>query len=118
MNTTHPQTFLEAVRDLAPQIEARVAQVEIDRRLPAELAQTMAELGIFRLMIPSSLGGLEMDLIPALHVFEEISQIDGSTGWCAMIGASVGSAFSAAATSCRIVSLKAASATEPWSANA
>ena len=64
--------------------------MEADRRLPVELAQAMAELGIFRLMIPSSLGGLEMDLVPALRVFEAISQIDGSTGWCAMIGATGG----------------------------
>ena len=34
MNTTHPQTFLEAVRGLAPQIEARIAQMDADRRLP------------------------------------------------------------------------------------
>ena len=90
MSTTPPQTFLEAVRGLAPQIEARIAQMDADRRLPVELAQAMAELGVFRLMIPSSLGGLEMDLIPTLQVFEEISQIDGSAGWCAMIGATGG----------------------------
>lgn len=85
-----PQTFLEATRGLAPQIQARIAQMEADRRLPAELARSMAELGIFRLMIPRRLGGLEMDLVPALHVFEEVSQVDGSTGWCAMIGATGG----------------------------
>ena len=85
-----PDTFLEVIRDLTPQIQTRIVQMEADRRLPAELARAMAELGIFRLMIPRRLGGLEMDLIPALHVFEELAQIDGSTGWCAMIGATGG----------------------------
>ncbi len=90
MNAVDPQTLLEAVRGLALHIQAQAAQMEADRRLSAELARSLAELGIFRLMIPRRLGGLEMDLVPALHIFEELAQIDGSTGWCAMIGATGG----------------------------
>ena len=89
-NTADPQTFLEAIRGLTPHIQDRIAQMEADRRLPVELARSLAETGIFRLMIPRRLGGLEMDLIPVLHIFEELARIDGSTGWCAMIGATGG----------------------------
>ena len=90
MPTAETTSILEAVRALTPQIQSQLEQMEADRRLPLELAQAMAKIGIFRLMIPKSLGGLEMDLVPALHIFEAVAQIDGSAGWCAMIGATGG----------------------------
>ncbi len=88
--TTTTTDLLEAARALAPLIRSQMSQMETDRRLPPELAQAMAEVGLFRSMLPTSLGGLEMDLIPALHVFETVAQVDGSAGWCAMIGATGG----------------------------
>ena len=88
--TTTTTDLLEAARALAPLIRSRMSQMETDRRLPPELAQAMAEVGLFRSMLPTSLGGLEMNLIPALHVFETVAQVDGSAGWCAMIGATGG----------------------------
>lgn len=90
MAAAETRTVLEAVRALAPQIRSQIEHMEVDRRLPPELVQAMAEIGLFRLMIPKSLGGLEIDLVPALHIFEAVSQSDGSAGWCAMIGATGG----------------------------
>lgn len=90
MAAAETPTVLEAVRALAPQIRSQIQHMEADRRLPPKLVQAMAEIGLFRLMIPKSLGGLEIDLVPALHIFEAVSQSDGSAGWCAMIGATGG----------------------------
>ena len=88
--TAKTTALLEATRALSPQIRSQTEQMEADRRLPLELVQAMAEIGLFRSMIPKSLGGLEMDLIPALHLFETVAEADGSAGWCAMIGATGG----------------------------
>jgi alkylation response protein AidB-like acyl-CoA dehydrogenase len=42
------------------------------------------------MLIPQSLGGLELDLLTILQIFEEMAKVDGSVGWCTMIGATGG----------------------------
>ena len=39
------------------------------------------------MMLPRSLGGLETPTAAAIEVLERIAAVDGSTGWCAVIGA-------------------------------
>ncbi len=47
----------------------------------------MAEAGLFALLVPRALGGLELDPLAAADVVEAASRIDGSAGWAVMIGA-------------------------------
>jgi alkylation response protein AidB-like acyl-CoA dehydrogenase len=47
----------------------------------------MAEAGLFALLVPRTLGGLELDPLAAADVVEAASRIDGSAGWAVMIGA-------------------------------
>ncbi len=82
--------MLDAVRALAPDIEARADRIERDRRLPPEVARALARAGVFRLCVPRALGGEEADPATLLAVVEELARADGSTGWCAMIGATSG----------------------------
>ena len=42
--------------------------------------------GLFRLNLPRSLGGLELDPATTAEIFEEISRADGSAGWTIVIG--------------------------------
>src|SRR5712691_1689169 len=88
--TISAPSLLDAARTLAPQIRALVDQIENERRLPLPLVKAMAAAGIFRMLIPRKLGGLEVDVITMVRVFEEVSRVDGSAGWCAMIGATRG----------------------------
>jgi len=88
--TISAPSLLDAARALAPQIRALVDQIENERRLPLPLVKAMAAAGIFRMLIPRKLGGLEVDVITMVRVFEEVSRVDGSAGWCAMIGATGG----------------------------
>ena len=53
---------------------------------PADLARTMAEAGLFRMAVPRSLGGLEVEAATLLRAIELIGEADGSAGWCLMIG--------------------------------
>ena len=45
----------------------------------------MDEAGLFQLSLPRSMGGLETDPITSFRAVEELSKIDGSVGWCAML---------------------------------
>ncbi len=78
---------LAKARALAPDIAARAVEIESARRLPADLSQRMAEAGVYRTLLPASLGGLECDPGTALRVIETLAAADASAGWCAMIGA-------------------------------
>jgi alkylation response protein AidB-like acyl-CoA dehydrogenase len=78
-------TLIDAARSLAPEIRRRSAEFEAARRLPADLARKIAERGLFRLWAPKSHGGFEMPPVDAMRVIEEVSQFDGSVGWCVMI---------------------------------
>ncbi len=78
---------LSAARDLAPMIAGRAAEIEDARRLPADLAATMAEAGLFRLAIPASLEGHECHPARMVEVLEAVAEGDASAAWCLMIGA-------------------------------
>jgi alkylation response protein AidB-like acyl-CoA dehydrogenase len=50
------------------------------------MAKQLARAGLFRLLTPSFLGGVELHPIRYFRVIEEVSRADGSAGWCTMIG--------------------------------
>ena len=83
-------SLLEIAHSFAPRICLVYEQIEADRRLQPALVAALAEAGLFRMLIPQALGGLETDVITLLEVFEEMAKIDGSVGWCIMIGATGG----------------------------
>ena len=56
--------------------------LDAERRLPPELAAAMADGGLFRLLVPRSLGGAEMDFPEYLRVVETFARADGSVAWC------------------------------------
>ena len=80
-------SVLAAAEALKPQLRARAEELEKARRLPADLARTMAEAGLFRILLPKSLGGHELDPASALRVIETVGEADASAGWCVMIAA-------------------------------
>lgn len=78
---------LEQARALAPAIAARADEMEQARRLPADLAASMAAAGLFRIAMPRSLGGDELPPAGLVEVIEAVAEADASAGWCLMIGA-------------------------------
>jgi indole-3-acetate monooxygenase len=81
---------MEATLALEPQIKDAGKAIETERRLPPAVVQGMRDAGVFRMAAPREHGGLELDPLTQIKVVEELSRMDGSVGWCAMIGASVG----------------------------
>jgi alkylation response protein AidB-like acyl-CoA dehydrogenase len=90
MTITSPSSFLDAVRVLAPQIQASVEDSEQTRQLHLPLVEAMAQAGLYRLWIPRTLGGEEADPMTFVRVVEAVAQVDGATGWCLMIGGGCG----------------------------
>jgi alkylation response protein AidB-like acyl-CoA dehydrogenase len=88
-----PQTLIDDIRRLAPEIRALAPQIERDREVPAALIDRLAELGVFRLAAPRAAGGLEADPAELVAVCEELGYADGSVGWSGMIGAATGMAL-------------------------
>lgn len=82
--------LLEAARTLGPEIQATADQVAAQRRLPLPLFRLLADAGLFRMLVPRSLGGQEVDPVTLIHVVEEIARADGSAGWLVFIGATSG----------------------------
>ncbi len=73
---------LAAARELAPWVRSVADDIDLHRELPQDLAQAMADAGLFRSLVPHSFNGYELDLPTYIQVVEEIAKADGSTGWC------------------------------------
>jgi indole-3-acetate monooxygenase len=80
------QNMMAEVRNLAPEIISRAAEIEDLRHVPLDLVAALKSVGVFRMLVPRSHGGLELDLPSALEIIRTLAKIDGSVGWNAMIG--------------------------------
>ena len=74
--------YLGRARELAPTLAAAADEIERRRELPEAVVAALVERGLYRLLLPRSLGGAE--LLPAdfVPVIEEIAKADASTAWC------------------------------------
>jgi alkylation response protein AidB-like acyl-CoA dehydrogenase len=84
--TNAAKRLLANIRELAPSITSRAVEIEAGRRMPPDLVEALRSIGVFRIFVPQSHGGLELDLPTALEIIGALSRIDGSVGWTAMIG--------------------------------
>ena len=84
----HP--LLDAVGRLAPALRTRADETERARRLSLDLVEGMAGAGVFRMCVPRSVGGGEVEPAMLVRVLERLAEADGAAGWCAMIGATSG----------------------------
>jgi alkylation response protein AidB-like acyl-CoA dehydrogenase len=58
---------LEAACQLAPQIRAASDQIDAARELPEDLVGAIADAGLFRMLVPRSYSGSELDLPNAAY---------------------------------------------------
>jgi alkylation response protein AidB-like acyl-CoA dehydrogenase len=78
--------LLADIRRLEPCIRTHGDEAERNRRLSPAVVSELADAGIFRMLTPRRLGGLELEPLSFYRVVEAIARLDGSTGWCAFIG--------------------------------
>jgi len=84
-DTTGAAGIVDAAKALQGELAARAAEMDAVRRLPADLAETMAASGVFRLVTPASLGGHEAGPRVFVETVETLSVANASAGWCCMI---------------------------------
>lgn len=84
------ERLLEAVRGLAPLVEAERARLDRDRALSPRLVDALVDAGLFRLWTPRRLGGAELDPVSGLRVIAAVAALDGSVGWNVMVASAHG----------------------------
>src|SRR5262249_32073134 len=92
---TETVSYLEQARVLRPRIAAAADQIERDRRIPEPLLDALHDAGFFRLLLPRSFDGGELDPVTFTLVIEEIAKADASTAWvlCQTAGCSMTAAY-------------------------
>lgn len=79
---------------LAPAIAAAIPRIDAEGKLPPELDAALHAAGMYRLLIPRSCGGVELDPVTFAGVIATIASSDASTAW--VLGQVNGAAMSAA----------------------
>jgi alkylation response protein AidB-like acyl-CoA dehydrogenase len=79
----HPGLDLvERARALQPLISREADEIERTRRLTPAVTSALIENGLYRVLLPQSLGGIEAPLEIFMQMQEEIAKADASTAWC------------------------------------
>lgn len=84
------EAILANARLIAPLLREHAGQVEAARRLTTPVVEALRDSGVFRMSMPRSWGGPEVDLLTQVEILEVLSRADASAGWCAMIGSDSG----------------------------
>lgn len=82
--------ILANAKALAPIMRKRSAEIEKNRRLPADVVQTLRDAGLFRIGFSKDWGGPGMTSMEQTEVIEAISYGDSSVGWCVKLGSDIG----------------------------
>jgi alkylation response protein AidB-like acyl-CoA dehydrogenase len=74
--------LIERARALQPLIAREADEIERTRRLTEPVVSALIENGLYRVLLPQSLGGTEAPPEIFMQVLEEIAKADASTAWC------------------------------------
>lgn len=74
--------LLERARIVAPLITRDADEIERTRRLTPAVVSALIENGLYRALLPQSLGGTEAPIETFMQMLEEIAKADASTAWC------------------------------------
>jgi alkylation response protein AidB-like acyl-CoA dehydrogenase len=82
MNATPGFGLVERARAIAPLIANEANEIERTRRLTPAVVNALIENGLYRALLPQSLGGSEAPPEIFMQMLEEIAKADASTAWC------------------------------------
>ena len=78
--------FMQRAQELQPLVAAEADEAEQLRHMTDTVVSAFKEADLYRILVPKALGGAELSWTEAMRVVEQIALIDGSTGWCLMVG--------------------------------
>jgi indole-3-acetate monooxygenase len=82
--------ILANVEEVRPLLREHAAEVEAARRLTGPVVDALRATGVFRMAMPATWGGPEVDICRQIEIIETLSRADASAGWCAMVGSDSG----------------------------
>jgi indole-3-acetate monooxygenase len=82
MNKLPDVGLIERARALAPLIAGEADEIERTRRLTEPVVSALIENGLYRALLPQSVGGAEAPPEVFMQMLEEIAKADASTAWC------------------------------------
>src|ERR1700688_274229 len=74
--------LIERARALQPLIAREADEIERTRRLTEPVVSALIENGLYRVLLPQSLGGTEAPPEIFMQMLEEVAKADASTAWC------------------------------------
>jgi alkylation response protein AidB-like acyl-CoA dehydrogenase len=90
-----PREWIERARALKPLLETAAPRIEQAKDLPLDVRDAMHQAALFRMTLPRSIGGAELDLATYAQVVAAIAEGDASAAWCVAqtAGSSMASAY-------------------------
>ena len=73
--------LIAATGELAPLVAEHRREFDSNGRIPDGLFERLATIGLFRLLLPSSLGGPGLSALEFMDVVEAAAALDGTIGW-------------------------------------
>ena len=77
-----PAEIVLRARALTPLLAAAAPRIEEARALPADVLDALHEAQLFRMLLPRSLGGAEIDMTSFFQAAHAIAEGDASAAWC------------------------------------
>jgi indole-3-acetate monooxygenase len=74
--------LIERAQALAPLIAREADEIERTRRLTEPVVSALIENGLYRVLLPQSLGGAEAPPEIFMQMLEGVAKADASTAWC------------------------------------
>ena len=74
--------YLDDAKEMAYEVSKVTDRIERERMIPPEITTQMKDRGLFRLLMPRSLDGAELDHPSFLRLVFEFGRADASVGWC------------------------------------
>jgi alkylation response protein AidB-like acyl-CoA dehydrogenase len=78
--------YLARARALVPLLEEAAPRIEAACAVPPDVLAALHDAGMFRLLLPRSLAGAELDLPSFVRVVEILAPGDASVAWCVAQG--------------------------------
>ena len=74
--------WVARAREVAPLIAGAADRIERERAISEDVISALHDRQLFRLLLPRTCGGAEVQPAVYLQVIEEIAKADASTAWC------------------------------------
>lgn len=72
-------------RHFIPELRRRAAEIEAARQLPPDIAEALAQAGLYTMLAPAECGGAELAVAGFVATIAELARGDASAAWCAMV---------------------------------